>query len=208
MKYIWINPVTDSMYDADLLNAFLRKHGYQRVEASVHWLNIVKEKYKTAAAMAEKVVIDMRCPKIKGLLQEYELASEVVIPDIEPILIHCGREIGEREELRGREKLITTPCQALADMGNLLKLPETIFLPWNQFLLVAGEEPAASVLRESPIPPGFFTEFEGKIISVTGEEGIRKLFQNHTLDDVKLAELLFCQNGCHNGDGVRIGESR
>ena len=45
MKYVWINPVTESMYERDVLNKFLQKNGYERIAASGDWLNVVKEKY-------------------------------------------------------------------------------------------------------------------------------------------------------------------
>ena len=48
MTYIWINPVADSMYDKDTLKDFLHQHGYQRIEITGDWLNVVKEKYQAA----------------------------------------------------------------------------------------------------------------------------------------------------------------
>lgn len=206
MKYIWINPVTDRMYAAGVLDIFLEKHGYQRVEVSVDWLSVVREKYRQVMENAQKIVIDMRCPKILGLLQEYPLAQEVILPQIEPILLHCGREISQRDALRGHEKIITTPCKALADMGNALALPETKFLPWNEFLHGLGEMPQASALRESPIPPGFFAELNCTVHSVTGEMQLREAFERHCAEDKVLLELLFCKEGCHHGDGVRWEE--
>lgn len=206
MKYIWINPVTESMYDPDELNTFLSRHGYERVTVSGDWLNTVKEKYKAAVAQTEHTVIDMRCPKIMELVEEYPVVSEVTIPDIHPILIHCAQEISEREDLRGKEKIITTPCQSLADMGNALGLTETHFIPWNQFVASTEDSPKGKQQKESPIPPGFFEGTGIRAISVTGEEEIRDYFKNYRPDEVQLAEMLFCKNGCHNGDGVRMCE--
>lgn len=204
MKYIWINPVTGSMYDAAVLNAFLKQHGYQHIEASAHWLDFVKENYKTAVKTAKSTVIDMRCPKTLTLLQGTPLSEAVTIPAIEPILIHCGRELSGRKDLQGTEKIITTPCQALADMGNTLQLPETRFIPWNQFLSSLGGGLTASPLEESPIPPGFFSELDCRTHSLTGEEEIKACFSTASLPETDLLEILFCKNGCHNGDGVRM----
>lgn len=201
MKYIWINPVTESMYDPEILSAFLQKNGYETVTVSTDWPKIVKEKYQDAVASAALPVVDMRCPKILGLLKKIGIPSSVTIPEIEPILIHCGREISRREDLRGAEKIITTPCKALADMGNALCLPETTFLPWNEFLHTTRGTLAAAPPKKSPIPPGFFEGLGFSCRSITGETEIRELFQNQTFE-TDLFELLFCKGGCHNGDGI------
>ena len=204
MKYIWINPVTGSMYDAAALDTFLKQHGYQRIEASAYWPDFVKENYKTAVETAKSTVIDMRCPKTITLLQGTPLSASVTIPAIEPILLHCGRELSKQEDLQGTEKIITTPCQSLADMGNALSLPETRFIPWNQFLSSLGGGLIASPLEESPIPPGFFSELDCKTYSLTDEEEIRACFAQSSLPEIDLLEILVCKNGCHNGDGVRM----
>lgn len=208
MKYIWINPVTAGMYAADALDRFLNMHGYQRVEASAHLPALVKEKYKAVLKNADRTVIDIRCPKVLPLLEGTPLTRTAVIPDIEPILIHCGRELSKREELQGKEKLITTPCQALADLGNALHLPETHFLPWNTFLDSLGGGLTACPLQKSPIPLGFFAELDCRILSLTGEEEIQKYFARNVLPDTDLLEILVCKNGCHNGDGIRMCEPR
>lgn len=207
MAYIWINPVTDSMYEPDVLNEFLRHHGYKRFEASSDWLAIVKEKYRSAVCQTTHTVMDMRCPKIKELLDELGVTTDVIIPEINPILIHCGQEGSEREDLRDEEKIITTPCQALADMGNALGLEDTRFVTWNQLLESIGDEPVGVQPKESPIPPGFFDELGLKTVSITGEEEIRNYFENGVPDEVQLVEMLFCRQGCHNGDGIRMCES-
>lgn len=207
MKYIWINPVTESMYESHELNSFLHRHGYECVNASGDWLNIVKEKYKAAVCQAKRTVIDMRCPKVREVLEEYPMHSEVLIPDIHPILIHCAKELAEREDLRGTEKIITTPCQALADLGNSLSLIETSFIAWNRFVESTGDSLNGKQQKESPIPPGFFEGTVENVISVTGEKEIRKYFKNYKPDETQVVEMLFCRNGCHNGDGVRMCKS-
>lgn len=206
MAYIWINPVVDRMYEPDVLNKFLQKHGYKRFHTAKDWLGIVKEKYRLAVEQAAHTVMDMRCPKIRELLEELEITADVTIPEIKPILINCGQEGSEREDLEAEEKIITTPCQALADMGNALGLKNTWFVPWNQFIESIGEEPKGTPPKISPIPPGFFDELRLKTISITGEEEIRKYFTNYIPDEMQLVEMLFCKDGCHNGDGVKIWE--
>lgn len=213
MAYIWINPVTESMYEPKKLTNFLQKHGYKRVKVTGDWLNIVKEKYRIAVGEAMTSVIDMRCPKTKQLLDEMGVTAEFTVPTIEPILIHCAREISAREDLQGEEKIITTPCQALADMGNALGLPNTTFAPWNQFLTTLNDQLIrdnealrTQQLQESPIPPGFFDDLGLKTLSLTGEDDIREYFQTQNskeqLENIHLVEMLFCQCGCHRGDGL------
>lgn len=204
MAYIWINPVTDRMYESDKLNEFLRQHGYKRIAASGDWITVVKEKYRMEVEQASSTVIDMRCPKTVELLREAGVTSEVTVPSIHPILIHCGQELSCREDLQDEEKIITTPCQALADMGNALGLKDTRFVPWNRFLESLGGGLECIQPKESPIPPGFFEELGVRIISVSGEEEMRQFFQSKIPTDVQLAEMLFCKDGCHNGDGVRM----
>lgn len=211
MAYIWINPVTDRMYETDVLNKFLHNHGYQRFYTSEDWLTVVKEKYRTAVNQSTAPVMDMRCPKTKEMLEELGIQSTVTFPDIKPILIHCGQEGSEREDLLDGEKIITTPCQALADMGNALELENTYFVSWRKFLESIGESPKGSIPKESPIPAGFFTELGIKTASITGEEEIRKYFKNFPIDkvqkEIQLVEMLYCKDGCHNGDGIQIERS-
>ena len=60
MAYIWINPVTESMYEPKVLAEFLKKHGYEQIKTTGDWLNIVKEKYRIAASKATGPVKEMR----------------------------------------------------------------------------------------------------------------------------------------------------
>lgn len=206
MKYIWINPVTESMYKPHALTNFLKKHGYKQIKTTGDWLNIVKEKYRVAVRESDGPVMDMRCPKTREVLDELSVMPNVTIPRIEPILIHCAREISAREDLRGEDKVITTPCQALADMGNALKLPNTWFVPWNTFLQTLAGEPTGDKPKVSPIPPGFFQDLGIKTAFVTGKyeilEYMRTHLQKDISEDIQLVEMLFCKEGCHNGDGI------
>lgn len=202
MAYIWINPVTASMYGEEALNAFLQEHGFQRFHTSIDWLSIVRDKYQTAVKQSVHPVMDVRCPKVKELLEGMELKTEVTFPQIYPILIHCGQEGCARKELQGETKIITTPCQALADMGNRLCFPDTHFISWNQFLKMLGSEPERTTIHESPIPPGYFKELGFNVASITGEEEIRRYFEAGIPEGTQLVEMLYCKDGCHNGDGI------
>lgn len=207
MAYIWINPVTDRMYDSKVLNEFLLKHGYKRFDTSTDWLTVVREKYDIAVKQSTDTVMDVRCPKVKELLEEIRIDASVTFPDIHPILIHCGEEGSQRADLLDDEKMITTPCQALADMGNALELENTQFIPWRTFLEFIGEGPEGILPTESPIPTGFFSQLDIKTDSITGEEEIRAYFEKFSNEEeqkkVQLVEMLYCKDGCHNGDGIR-----
>ncbi len=204
MTYIWINPVTADMYDDKVLREFLKRHGYMEFKTSVDWLDVVKGKYREMVGKSNHTVMDVRCPKVKELIDEYqmELLYNVTVPEIEPILIHCGQEAAKTEEIQNEKKIITTPCQALADMGNRLKLKNTRFLSWRTFLEEIGEEPSGKIPENSPIPPGFFESLKVSGLSLSGEKEIRNYFENYRADEVQLVEMLYCQNGCHNGDGI------
>lgn len=202
MAYLWINPVTESMYETNVLNDFIHQYGFERIYTSVDWLSVVREKYRKAVKVSKGTVIDVRCPKAAELVKEIEMTSEVVFPEISPILIHCGLEIAERENLQGKEIFITTPCQALADMGNALMVKNMRFIPWNRLLEKIGSAPSGSLPDQSPIPLGFFKELEVTCVSLSGEETIRKYFEKNISKEVQLVEMLYCKEGCHNGDGI------
>jgi hypothetical protein len=147
-------------------------------------------------------VADVRCPAVAALLKENGAHKALRIPEIEPILLHCARELSEREDLKGQEKIITTPCEILADMGNQVGLRDTVFFSWKQFLTRLDECPPAKKLDKSPIPPGFFLELEHPTESISGKEEIRAYLEKADYGDVHMLEFLLCKDGCHNGDGV------
>lgn len=202
MIYIWINPVVDQMYDRDSLDCFLLRHGYLRVECQGDWGREVREKYKKLVEQTKGPVADVRCPAVEKLLREQYGAGEILIPEIEPILMHCAREISGREALKGKEKIIVTPCQALADLGKEAELPKTRFVSWKAFLEELGERPKARYLSASPIPPGFFKGLECPAVSVTGEDEITDYLRTGKYRTAGMIELLWCKDGCHHGDGV------
>lgn len=69
------------------------------------------------------------CPEAVRLLEEIQKEPEnesgienLKVAPIEPILLHCARELSTRPDLADGEKIITTPCQSLAVLGNSLGL--------------------------------------------------------------------------------------
>ncbi|MBQ3421408.1 MAG: hypothetical protein IJH34_07010, partial [Romboutsia sp.] len=124
--------------------------------------------------------------------------------------IHCGIEISNREDLKGKKKIITTPCESLALYGNSKNLEDTFFISWKEFLnkleQKGNEKIKEKLLDESPIPPGYFDSLEARITSISGKENIENHFKNGLHKEDDLVEMLYCTNGCNNGDGVLINE--
>ena len=208
MAYIFINPVVGNMYKKEELDELLLKNGYSRVEVETDWHKIVKEKYNETLKSTEKTLLDQRCPLDIDTISEYINDEDTLIPQIDPILIHCGIELANREDLKGKKKIITTPCESLASYGNKKNLEDTVFISWKEFIknLNSHNKSMVRLLDESPIPPGYFDSLEAKVTSLSGEENIVSYFKNnlHKKDD--LVEMLYCTNGCNNGDGVLINE--
>jgi len=208
MAYIFINPVVGNMYKKEELDELLLNNGYSRVEVETDWHKIVKEKYNKTLKSTEKTLLDQRCPLAIDTISKYINDEDTLIPQIDPILIHCGIEIANREDLKGKKKVITTPCESLASYGNKKNLEDTVFISWKEFIkdLNSHNKSMVKMLDESPIPPGYFDSLEAKVTSLSGEENIVSYFKNnlHKKDD--LVEMLYCTNGCNNGDGVLINE--
>ena len=208
MAYIFINPVVGNMYKKEELDELLLNNGYSRIEVETDWHKIVKEKYNETLKSTEKILLDQRCPLAIDTISEYISDEDTLIPQIDPILIHCGIELANREDLKGKKKVITTPCESLATYGNKKNLEDTTFISWKEFIkdLKSHDKSIVKLLDESPIPPGYFNSLEAKVSSLSGEENIVSYFKNnlHKKDD--LVEMLYCTNGCNNGDGVLINE--
>ena len=208
MAYIFINPVVGNMYKKEELDELLLNNGYSRIEVETDWHKIVKEKYNETLKSTEKILLDQRCPLAIDTISEYISDEDTLIPQIDPILIHCGIELANREDLKGKKKVITTPCESLATYGNKKNLEDTTFISWKEFVkkLNSHDKSMVKMLDESPIPPGYFNSLEAKVSSLSGEENIVSYFKNnlHKKDD--LVEMLYCTNGCNNGDGVLINE--
>ena len=64
------------------------------------------------------------------------MTEDTLIPEIDPILIHCGIELANREDLKGKKKIITTPCESLANYGNKKNLEDTVFISWKEFIKI------------------------------------------------------------------------
>lgn len=217
MTYLWINPVSERMISESTLKRILKEHNLQQVRCREDWCSVVLEKYRDLMKQTTGLVADARCPAAVNLVRQKqkEGSIEIQIAEIEPILLHCARELSERQDLSDGEKIITTPCRILAEHGNRLELSKTRFLSWKDFLTGLGEtlEPAP---KASPIPPGFFKDLTVPVVSLSGRNQIESYLTHqerseHPSEEKPekssrtslLLELLFCSQGCHMGDGVR-----
>lgn len=234
MTYLWINPVSERMVSKQNLERILTEHQLTQVRCREDWGAKVRKQYGELMEHADGIVADARCPEAVNLIERYneERNLSIQVAGIEPILIHCARELSERQDLANGEKIITTPCRILAEQGNALELPRTRFVSWKDFLSELGET-METAPEDSPIPPGFFTGLSVPVLSLSGAEEIEAYLREEAAEETQntavemtagtanegeqngeahtarpghgplLLELLYCRQGCHRGDGVR-----
>ena len=173
LTYLWINPVSERMISEQNLERILTEHHLTQVRCCKDWCSSVKKQYENLMNHANGMVADARCPEAVNLIERYkeEKGVPIQVADIEPILIHCARELSARSDLADGDKIITTPCRILAEQGNALELPRTRFVSWKDFLAELGETPEDAP-EASPIPPGFFADLKVPVVSLSGREEI------------------------------------
>lgn len=198
-NYVWVNPVIMNLYDIEYLKDILLKSGFKIILSDRNNAEIVKNKFRQKCLNSNKCIIDSRCPKIYDYIDsdnnDYEYAN------INPILIETAIELKAKIK---NNIIITTPCIALADFGNSLNLEGLTFKTWRDFIKennILLDKNKKKKLNESPIPLGFFKGFDN-VYSVSGAKNILKVFKNKLYINSKLLEALYCENGCHNGDGI------
>lgn len=187
MNYIFINPVTDAMFDSDDLEKYLAQRDCKRVYCNEPWVDVVLNKYKYILDNTTKCVVDMRCPTAAMEAGKHK-HENLFFPDIHPILIHCGIELSERQDLKDAKKIITTPCAALADYGNDLGLDNTEFVSWNKWFYNGNDIIKPKVLSKSPLPLGFFEKLKYPVKSLTGRDVITSFFEKENFGDYRLLE--------------------
>jgi hypothetical protein len=208
ISYLFINPVVAAMA-GDEYPSLLRQVGalgYRALDcptaaASVHTA------HETALRGASvRPLIDQRCPLIRQIvLQDYPaLAGQLVVTP--SILLTCARELHEQYVAANPVAGLTviTPCQALSAAGDELGLPRLTFLTWTRFAQQHALPNWLKRIDDSPIPPGFFQFKELTVLETSGESAVRNALDqtaNQTCP-ADFLELLYCERGCHNGDGV------
>lgn len=201
-KFLWINPVSTQMYASLRLEEQLLQKGFELVYCTQDHIAAVKAKYRNAVNQAQHCVADMRCAMAVHYIKENYNPVYLEYPEIEPILIHCARELHTRLAAKG-ELYITTPCTSLRDLGNALSLPGVHFYTWKEFVEQEELVLMKQTLESSPIPPGFFAEYGEQVKILDSKE---KLDQHFTslgkIHKPRIIEMLYCSAGCHGGDGV------
>lgn len=201
-KVVWLNPVVKNIYDFAALKEILQEKGFSVVECEKDHVNSVKNAYKNALAQKE-LIYDSRCPRAVNFIRANFKEQAALISNLNPILIESAIELSSK--IKEDEWLyVTTPCEDLAELGRGLNLARTTFLTWKSFREQNEINLEMKRLGASPIPPGFFTNLGVKTLSLGSRERIENAlsYKFSELKNYQIIELLYCENGCHNGDGL------
>ena len=201
-KVVWLNPVVKNIYDFAALKEILQDKGFSVVECEKDHAQSVKNAYKNALIQSE-LIYDSRCPRAVNFIRANFKEQADLISNLNPILIESALELSAK--LKEDEWLyVTTPCEDLAQLGRGLNLERTTFLTWRSFREQNAINLNMRSIEQSPIPPGFFTNLGVKTLSLSSKERIENalLYKFSELKNYQIIELLYCENGCHNGDGL------
>lgn len=201
-KLVWLNPVVKNIYDFAALKEILQNKGFRVVECEKDHVKSVKNAYKNDLTQKE-LIFDSRCPRAVNFIRANFKEQAAFISNLNPILIESAIELSAK--LKEDEWLyMTTPCEDLAELGRGLNLARTTFLTWKSFREQNEINLEMKRLGASPIPPGFFTNLGVKTLSLGSKEKIQNAlsYKFSELKNYQIIELLYCENGCHNGDGL------
>ena len=201
-KVVWLNPVVKNIYDFVALKEILQNKGFIVVECEKDHVNNVKNAYKNALAQSE-LIYDSRCPRAVNFIRVNFKEQADLISNLNPILIESALELSSK--LKEDEWLyVTTPCEDLAELGRGLNLARTTFLTWKSFREQNAINLNMRSIEQSPVPPGFFTNLDVKTLSLSSKEKIENAlsYKFSELKNYQIIELLYCENDCHNGDGL------
>ncbi|WP_297965572.1 hypothetical protein [uncultured Campylobacter sp.] len=201
-KLVWLNPVVKNIYDFAALKEILQDKGFSVVECEKDHTQSVKNAYKNALAQS-KLIFDSRCPRAVNFVRANFKEQAALISNLNPILIESAIELSSK--LKEDEWLyVTTPCEDLAQLGRGLNLERTTFLTWKSFREQNAINLKMRSIEQSPIPPGFFANLGVKTLSLDSKEKIENAlsYKFSELKNYRIIELLYCENGCHNGDGL------
>ena len=201
-KVVWLNPVVKNIYDFAALKEILQDKGFSVVECEKDHAQSVKNAYKNALIQSE-LIYDSRCPRAVNFIRANFKEQADLISNLNPILIESAIELSAK--LKEDEWLyVTTPCEDLAQLGMGLNLARTTFLTWRSFREQNAINLKMRNIEQSPVPPGFFTNLGVKTLSLSSKEKIENAlsYKFSELKNYQIIELLYCENGCHNGDGL------
>lgn len=210
-RFVWLNPVIDRMAGNDypaLLEA-IESRGYT-VATCTEALPEVREAYRSHLGRSPvKPLIDARCPRITSVIREKFPRLSAQIAPIQPILIVCAGILYRRHVAPNPRKAsltVITPCSDLEDYGKALFGDRIRFKTWKAFQRDEGLMQLFPRADASPVPPGFFAYPGVRVLERNGAENVTDLLgrvEGKRLDpQVEILELLYCRDGCHNGDGV------
>jgi iron only hydrogenase large subunit-like protein len=210
-NFLWLNPIVEKMIakEWDSVLRILAQKGYTVVQCTTGAAKIHDAYLRYISTALAKPVIDARCPKVAALIKhKYPSLSAHVAP-IAPILSACAEElfneyVGSCPE---RARLtVVAPCTALADEGCVRFGHKIRFVTWTQFSKEISDLKIYPRLISSPVPPGYFRSLGSQVIEANGESRVNEVLQlacaGHISPSVNLLEMLYCEGGCHNGDGV------
>ena len=201
-KLVWLNPVVKNIYDFAALKEILQDKGFSVVECEKDHAQSVKNAYKNGLAQSE-LIFDSRCPRAVNFIRANFKEQAAFISNLNPILIESAIELSSK--LKEDEWLYaTTPCEELAELGRRLNLERTTFLTWKSFREQNAINLKMRSIEQSPIPPGFFANLGVKTLSLGSKEKIENAlsYKFSELKNYRIIELLYCENGCHNGYGL------
>ena len=201
-KLVWLNPVVKSIYELAALKKSLQDKGFSVMECEKDHANSVKNAYKNSLAQ-KKLIFDSRCPRAVKFIRANFKEQAAFISNLNPILIESALELSAKLK-EGEWLYVTTPCEDLAELGRELNLARTTFLTWKSFREQNAINLKMRSIEQSPIPPGFFTNLGVKTLSLGNKEKIQNAlsYKFSELKNYQIIELLYCENGCHNGDGL------
>lgn len=208
-QYVWLNPVVAAMAGSqypDLLKQLAdRRFTVVSCDSAA---DKVREDYRRCLqTVGDRPIIDTRCPLIGQMVShDYPELGGHLAPVL-PILLMCARELYYQfvqPDPAVASLVMVTPCQALAESGNRLFGSRVRFVTWSAFCQEQELVCSLNRVAVSPIPPGFFRFAEYRVLEGSGPDGVRQLLSlsmggNKQAD---LVELLYCEGGCHNGDGM------
>lgn len=211
--YVLLNPMIAKMaqkaYPA--LLEIIKDKGYIPLECVGGDKSVLEEYGQLLLKTGKRPVIDSRCPTIVKMVREkFPDAAEHLAP-IRPILVACIQDLYEsyiKPDLKSASLTVVTPCLAMNGYAAELCGDKIRFVTWRQFASEVGLHQGCPRSSSSPIPLGFFDALGVRIKKASGE--IPTLNLLHGLFDsnrgqeqgIDLLELLYCEDGCCNGDGL------
>lgn len=208
-RYLWINPVVEAMAGSGYEEVLrqVKACGFIPVTCSTGADRVLRQYREALERKKENILIDSRCPMIVDWIQQHYPELRGCQADILPILLTCAVELYQQyieAAPQAASLTLATPCSALAHQGNEKLGRLAKFVTWKQFCEEQGLDFALIRACGSPIPPGFFQFADFRIWEANGADGVATMLEkfSKTNETPDLLELLYCEGGCHNGDGV------